>query len=193
MSREDRERWNHRYLDGDHTVADPDALRCPTGFRPFEDRLPTAGRALDVASGAGEGAVWLGTRGLDVVGVDVSSVAVDLAGRLAARHGVERRVQFVCSDLDDGLPPGPLVDLVTCHLFSAPGLDDQLVGRLVEGGLLAITVLSEVGAEPGAYRARPGELLERFGGLQILHHGEGDGTASLLGVVTGPIPSTRLD
>ncbi len=193
MSSEDRERWDARYLEGEHAVADPRSPSCPAGFRPFENRLPTTGTALDVASGAGEGAVWLGLRGLEVLGVDVSPVAVELATALADEHGVAHRLRFVSCDLDDGLPPGPPVDLITCHLFSAPGLDEQIVGRLADGGMLAITVLSEVGAEPGAYRAGPGELLERFGALHILHHHEGDGTASLLGVATGPHPPTRLD
>lgn len=193
MTADDRERWDRRYTDGEHVVADKSVARCPAGFRPFEADLPVEGGALDVACGAGEGAVWLAERGLNVLGTDVSSIAVDLAVALAVEHEVSDRARFVCSDLDDGLPPGPRVDLITCHLFSAPGLDEAILNRLADGGMLAVTVLSEVGAEPGAYRARPGELLDRFGALRILHHHEGEGTASMLGVVTGPHPPTRLD
>ncbi len=193
MTAADRERWDRRYIDGEHGVADKAVARCPAGFRSFENDLPVEGTALDVACGAGEGAVWLAERGFEVLGTDVSPVAVGLANTLADEHEVSGRVHFVCSDLDGGLPPGPPVDLITCHLFSAPGLDEQLVNRLADGGMLAVAVLSEVGAEPGAYRARPGELLERFGALEIRHHREGDGTASLLGVATGPHPPTRLD
>ncbi len=192
MSGADRDRWDARYLerqdDRERTVP-----TCPPGFGAFEERLPTRGAALDIACGAGDGALWLAERGLDVIGVDVSPVAVDLATAAATGRGLGDRVRFECSDLDDGLPVGPAVDLVTCHLFSAPDLDAQVIGRLAEGGMLAITVLSEVGAEPGLFRAGPGELLERFAGLEILHHEEGDGRASLLAIVTGPDSPGRLD
>lgn len=189
MSTGDRERWNERY----RTVPVPSDPAVPAGFAPVVELLPVRGSALDLACGVGAGAVWLAHRGLDVVGVDASDIAIDAARRLAATTGVEDRCRFSVHDLDVGLPPGPAVDLITCHLFSAPGLDAQVMGRLRSGGILAITVLSEVGGEPGPYRAKPGELTERFASLDIRHHREGEGTATLVGVVTGPMPTTRLD
>jgi len=83
-----------------------------------------------------------------------------------------------------------------CHLFSASALDEAMVGCLSPGGVLAITVLSEVGAGAGPFRASPGELLERFGRfdqLEVAHHHERDGVATLLGVAAGPQPLGRLD
>lgn len=52
--------------------------------------------------------------------------------------------------------------------------------RLAPGGLLAVAVLSEVGVGLGEFRARPGELRESFGKLEILDQGEGDGMARIL-------------
>jgi hypothetical protein len=68
-----------------------------------------------------------------------------------------------------------------CYLFRDPKLDEAMVDRLKPGGMLATGVLSEVGAEPGRFRARPGELRNAFGLLDILVEGEGDGMAWLIG------------
>jgi hypothetical protein len=55
-----------------------------------------------------------------------------------------------------------------------------MVERLAPGGLLAMAVLSEVGAGPGRFRAGPGELRNAFDRLRIEAHGEADGLAWLL-------------
>ena len=67
-----------------------------------------------------------------------------------------------------------------CHRFRDPRLDHAIVARLAPGGLVAMVVLSEVGAGPGPFRARPGELLEAFAGLDVVAHGEAGGEAWLL-------------
>jgi SAM-dependent methyltransferase len=193
VSIDDQQRWDRRYLDDAHTDNTAVGLEPPAGFAAVVGMLPAAGTALDLACGAGGGAVWLARRGLDVVGIDVSRVAVGLAEQLASSHGVEGSCRFVVHDFDLGLPETAMVDLITCHLFSAPDLDDAILGRLVPGGILAITVLSEVGGETGPFRARPAELLDRFGSLDVLHHHEAAGRATLVGVATGPPPSGRLD
>ncbi len=192
MSADDRQRWNERYRDAG-TLPTPAA---PAGVADVIPLLPMKGRALDVACGAGAGSVWLAMQGLAVVGIDGSDVAIDHATRLAAAHDVEDRCRFEVSDLDAGLPPGPKVGLVMCHLFSARALDEAMVSRLDPNGVLAITVLSEVGSGPGPFRARPGELLDRFGlfdQMEIVHHRELSGMATLVGVVAGPEPLGRLD
>lgn len=193
MSTDDQLRWDRRYLDGEHVGGKATDLDPPVGFAAVVGLFPTAGTALDLACGAGGGAVWLAQRGLDVVGIDVSPVAVGLAEQLASSHGVEGSCRFVVHDFDLGLPETAMVDLITCHLFSAPDLDEAILGRLAPGGTLAITVLSEVGGEPGPFRARPAELLDRFGSLDVLHHHEAEGRATLVAVATGPLPSGRLD
>ena len=52
--------------------------------------------------------------------------------------------------------------------------------RLRPGGLLAICVLSEVGATPGRFRAAPGELRTAFSTLDEIAAGEADGQAWLI-------------
>lgn len=52
--------------------------------------------------------------------------------------------------------------------------------RLAPGGLLAIAVLSEVGAAAGPFRAGCGQLRAAFAGLDVIAAGEGQGQAWLL-------------
>ncbi len=61
----------------------------------FAHRSP--GRVLDLGCGQGRNAVWLALHGHDVLGVDLSPVAVDQARELAAAAGVA--VTFEAADL----------------------------------------------------------------------------------------------
>jgi 2-polyprenyl-3-methyl-5-hydroxy-6-metoxy-1,4-benzoquinol methylase len=169
----DRERWDARHaVAGVGTPAPPDALRGRT------ELMPAGGRALDVACGRGTVAVWLAARGFAVDAVDVSPVALDAGRELAARKGVT--VRWWCHDLDAGLPVTGAYDVVVCQRFRDPARYPDLIARLAPGGLLVVTVLSEVGEGPGPFRAPAGELRTAFGGLEVLHHVERDGEASIV-------------
>jgi SAM-dependent methyltransferase len=176
VTEDDRRRWDERHA---NRAAAEVAL--PSRFAPHAHLFPRSGRALELACGRGGAAVWLAVRGLEVWAVDVSPVAVHLATELARGAAVADRCTFQVVDLDDGLPPGPSVDVVLCNRFRDARLDRAIVDRLVPGGLLAIAVRSEVGAGPGPYRARPGELLDAFRDLEVIESGEDDGEAWLLG------------
>ena len=74
------------------------------------------GRALDLGCGEGADAIWLGEQGWQVIGVDVSAVALERAGRHAAETGVADRVSFERHDLASSLPAGPF-DLVSAQFL----------------------------------------------------------------------------
>lgn len=176
MSEKDRIRWDAAYAD-----RQPDmAPALPQVFSAHAGLFPAAGSALDIACGTGRAAVWLAQRGLQVWGLDVSPVAITQAKQAAAFHRVAERCRLDVADLDEGLPAGPPVDVVLCHRFRDPKLYPALAARLRPGGLLAICVLSEVGAQPGRFRAAAGELEAAFAGLEALAAGECDGQAWLL-------------
>ncbi|MGA7096592.1 MAG: class I SAM-dependent methyltransferase [Acidimicrobiia bacterium] len=175
MSEEDRRHWDARYADCG--LAPIGVAKAPPVFAAHVDLLPTSGLALELACGRGRAALWLAERGMRVHGVDVSPVAIELARELTTLSGVADRCSFEVHDLDDGLPGGPPVDLLLCHLFRDPRLDQSIVERLKPGGILAMSVLSEVGAGPGRFRVPEGELREAFGGLDIEVEGESDGMA----------------
>lgn len=152
----------------------------PDVFRPYADFFPAAGSAVDLACGCGLNAVWLARRGMAVHGVDVSPVAIARARDLARDEGVADRCHFEVFDLDNGLPAGPSVDVLLCNRFRDRRLDEAIIGRLAPGGLLVVSALSEVGAEPGPHRAAAGELTRAFGVLEALGAGEGEGRAWLV-------------
>jgi 2-polyprenyl-3-methyl-5-hydroxy-6-metoxy-1,4-benzoquinol methylase len=179
MASADRVHWDERYAGVGATPLHE--VGPPRRFAAHDSVFPTSGRALELACGGGRSAVWLASRGLEVWATDVSPVAIGLARDLARRGGVGHRCHFAVADLDDGIPPGPPVDVVVCNMFRDPRLDHSIVARLVPGGLLAVATLSEVGAGPGHYRARAGELLEAFAMLDVIDSGERDGEAWLLG------------
>ncbi len=172
MAASDRERWDAR-----HAVVDAGSPTPPDALRGREELLPASGRALDVACGRGRVAVWLALRGFDVDAVDVSPAGLAAGAALAAAHGVS--VHWREADLDAGLPAGRY-DVVVCQRFRDPALYPALSAALTPGGLLVLTVLSEVGDEGGRFRAAPGELLSAFDGLEVLHHDERDGEATLV-------------
>lgn len=177
MTGGDRERW-----DGRHAAVAEVGPMPPDELRGREQLLPAGGRALDVACGRGGVAVWLAIRGFVVDAVDVSGVGLTAAGALAAAQGVAPGVRWWLHDLDAGLPDGCAgpYDVLVCQRFRDPRLYPRLVGRLRVGGLLVVTVLSEVGAEPGPWRAAPGELRAAFGGLAVLADREGRGEAGMV-------------
>lgn len=174
MSAQDRSRWDASYADRG-PVCEPGL---PAVFAAYAATFHVSGVALDIACGQGAAAVWLAQRGLDVTGFDVSAVAVGQARALAEQAGVA--AHFEVADLDDGLPPGPPVDVLVCHRFRDPRLYPALIDRLAPDGLLAICVLSEAGGPPGPFRAPAGELHAAFAGLDTVAAEEGDGQAWLL-------------
>jgi SAM-dependent methyltransferase len=175
---DDANRWDERY-DG-VTGAAPRAPEVLERWAGLECLVPSAGRCLDVACGTGGVALWLADRGLEVVALDVSGVAIDVLRR-AASTAPARRIDTRVVDLDDGLPDDLVdLDLVVCQRFRDPSLYGSFIDRLDHGGLAFVTVLSVVGAaEPGPFHAPAGELRRAFArdDCEVLHEFEGDGVA----------------
>ena len=147
--------------------------------------LPDGGLCLDVACGLGEQTVWAVEHGFDVVALDASATAIAALRAAADEQGVGDRVDARVVDLDDGLPADVTgaCRLVICQRFRSVGLYPALVDALEPGGVLVITVLSEVGAaSTGPFHAPRGDLIDGFGGLdaEILRHDEGGGEATLV-------------
>lgn len=175
----DRQRWDRRYRDTQPALV---GNRMPIAtFAALEEHFPRRGLCLEIACGQGRAAVWLARRGMAVRGVDLSPVAIAQARQLAVLNGVADRCHFEVRDLDDGLPETAEVALLLCHKFRDPRLYGAMIARLAPGGLLAIATLSSVGADPGRFRAPPGELRHAFAELEILGEGEQSGQAWLLG------------
>jgi SAM-dependent methyltransferase len=100
-----REDWDRRYA----AVENLWAAR-PNRFLVAEVSELPPGRALDLACGEGQNAIWLAGIGWDATGVDYSEVAIARARARAERDGVEAR--FVCGDLVSYVPDRGAFDLV---------------------------------------------------------------------------------
>lgn len=190
MSTDDATRW-----DDVHQQRDAPVPRPPDALAAASVDLPAYGRVLDIACGSGAVSAWLALQGLDVVGIDVSPVAIELATRLESElrndpsdqgdpgSGALGSLDFGVVDLDNGLPAGSF-DVVVCQRFRDPALYPSMVDALAPGGLLIVTVLSVVEHEgdPGPFRAVPGELVEAFGPhVDVLWSQEAGGQAHLVG------------
>ncbi len=116
--------------------------------------------------------------------MDVSPVGLDAGARQAA----DLPVRWWRHDLDAGLPTGCAgpYDVVVVQRFRDPALYPALAAALAPGGLLVVTVLSEVDEGPGPWRAAQGELRAAFPDLDVLVHAEANGEASLVGRRTSP-------
>lgn len=135
-----REDWDRRYTE--HEQAHEHLWSAaPNRVLVVEiDDLPP-GRALDLACGEGQNAIWLAAQGWDVVGVDFSEVAISRARARAEREGVD--VRFVCADLLEYAPERASYDLVLL-LFLHLGAAERrtVLGRATEalapGGTLLL-------------------------------------------------------
>lgn len=179
---DDAERWDARHREAaTATPQPPDALL----ERPdLVALIPTSGVALDVACGLGAQTLWLAGRGLRVIALDVSPVAIASVVDAAATAGMSDRIDAAVTDLDAGLPLEPgSVDVVVCQRFRQPALYPRFVDLLRPAGVGIVTVLSQVGADsPGMFHARRGELLAAFDrpDTNVLHHDEGAGQATVV-------------
>jgi SAM-dependent methyltransferase len=78
----------------------------------------TPRRVLDLACGQGRNAVWLAQQGHAVTAVDWSDVAIEQAGAIAAKAGVE--VEFLARDLLQWDPEPGVYDLVLLAYVQLP-------------------------------------------------------------------------
>ena len=174
----DAHRWNERYRG--RMTGDPAMPKGLGGVR------LERGRCLDVACGLGEQSLWAAQNGFRVIAIDGSEVAITALNSAAVRLGVRDRIETRVVDLDEGLPSdvGSSCALVVCERFRDPNLYEHLVYMLEPGGVLVITVLSQVGldGEAGPHHAPPGELVDAFREYDVVieRHVELDGEATLV-------------
>ena len=171
MAASDRAKWNARFQTGDHASDNPSAILVS-----LAPQLPAAGRALDVAGGAGRNSIWLAHRGFQVVLADVSDVALALAARRAQQSKVG--LATVQVDLEEEpLPAGPWQLILFVQYLQRPLLD-KCAGQLAPGGLLVVIHPTERNLERNArpsrrFLLRDGELPSLVSQLDVVHYEEG--------------------
>jgi tellurite methyltransferase len=170
----DRAHWDARYRAAGAALlfgAAPAPL-----LRRVARLLPRRGRALDLACGEGQNAVWLAARGLAVTGIDVSPVAIARARALARRRGV--RLSARVADLTRrGLRRG-WYDVVTCFHYLDRRLVPAIAAALRPGGVVVVEVATvrnlRLHPRPARrYCVAPGEVAGWFPGLETVRSFEG--------------------
>lgn len=164
VSDADRDRWNEKYRGTWRGRVSP-------FLEELAPRLPTRGRALDLAGGRGLNALWLARRGLEVTLLDISQVALAQAAEAARAGGLH--LDTVCADLDTApLPVGPF-ELVVCIYFLDRRLFARVPSLLGPGGLFVYVQPTRLNLErnpnpASRYSLEPGELRTLVQGLDVL-------------------------
>jgi SAM-dependent methyltransferase len=195
MSGIDREKWNQRYCDGAYA----ERTHPSVFLEHWLDSAP-AGRALDLACGAGRNALYLAQNGFEVDAVDISGEAIARGQSSARNLGVA--INWYEWDLDESplaLEPGYQLILVVRYVNLT--LVRELVSLLAPGGILLCeqhleTDAEVIGPSNPAFRVKPGELESALAGLQIIHLEEGlspepDGSLAALARVVARRQSSR--
>ena len=141
--------WNDSYASGDlpWDTDTPDPMLVQT----IESQTIALGRTLEVGCGTGTNAIYLAQHGLDVVGIDISPLAVEKAR--AKAHG---RCRFEAIDfLHEAAPGGPfqfVFDRGCFHTFDEDHerarFAQNVASALVDGGVW----LSLIGSTEGPPR-----------------------------------------
>src|SRR6266571_3451841 len=148
--------WNESYASGQlpWDTGQPDPLL--TEFVTSGGVLPS--RTLEIGAGTGTNAIWMAEHGFDVLGVDVSPLAVERAH--AKTEGRALRCRFAASDFLAAPPPdGPfqfVFDRGCFHVFDEPDERQQFAAQvaaaLAPGGLWLSLIGSTEGPARGSVR-----------------------------------------
>lgn len=167
-----REDWDRRYA----SVENLWAVK-PNRFLVAEVSELPPGRALDLACGEAQNAIWLASLGWEVTGVDYSEVAIAKGRARAERDGVQ--VELVCADLVSYEPQHAAFDLVVVLYLHIPaherrGVLERAASALAPDGTFVfvghdVTNMTDgVGgpSDPGLL-CTPGEIASELPGLEI--------------------------
>jgi SAM-dependent methyltransferase len=169
MSAEDRRRWDAKYS----SRVLPDAA-VPDAFLVEQTSSLAPRRALDLACGLGQNALWLCRQGWQVDAIDISLAGLALAAQFARQNA--QQVNWLAADLDEFVLPTDTYALITVFRF----LDRRRLPALIEqalepGGLLVYETFTNAELQrPGthlvsaAWTLRPGELPTLFPRLEVL-------------------------
>ena len=167
MPLSDARKWNQRYQEEKFK-----SFERPRPFLVENARyLPTGGLALDMAMGLGGNAGFLIERGLRVIGLDISSVAVSNA-KSRYPELMAAVVDLTCVHL----PPNTF-DVIINFYYLQRDLWPVYSRSLRQGGVLIFESLTLKMLEQSAdidpeYLLAPGELQQGFRDLKVLDYRE---------------------
>jgi 2-polyprenyl-3-methyl-5-hydroxy-6-metoxy-1,4-benzoquinol methylase len=149
----------------------------PAQFLVDNIALLPKGRALDVAMGAGQNAIYLAKMGFEVEAVDISPEAVSSALELARKSGVNLRTQVADLGNNYHIEKGAY-EVIICFNYLQRSLILQIKDGLRKGGMVVYETFIVDQARFGKpknpdYLLRHNELLDMFRDFRCLRYREG--------------------
>jgi tellurite methyltransferase len=178
VTQEDQRRWDKKWAAAGQPYLPHPLLVDNAGYL-------AGGSALDLACGRGQNAIWLAEHGYQVLGVDISPVALEAGRQEAAGRGLAKQVEFAVVDLDKWSPPPDAFDLVIVFRFLDRRLFRPIREAVRPGGLVYYSTRHQgvLAHDPQAnrrYLLEPGELAAAFCDWEILLDKEGAVDAALI-------------
>lgn len=166
MTHPDAKRWNERYAEEAQSWL---ARRPRQLLVDHAHLLPEDGLALDAAAGVASNGLFLAQRGLHVVALDVSEVALRLALNRARKRAV--RLEAAVMDLAHPWLPAHVFDVIVNFHFLERATFSVYGRALKPGGILFFEtfVKAEENAPHPDYYLDPNELRQAFSDFEILH------------------------
>ncbi len=161
--------WDKRYAQGQGMGRQPAAI-----LREHRELLPARGAALDVAMGSGRNALYLAELGLDVTGIDISTVAIDHCRQEAARRGLP--VNALVGDVTAYDFGREAYDLIVNLYFLERAIAPKLAEALRPGGVLVFETFTIAqmqlpgGPHDPSWLLHPAELPLMFRTLKKLYY-----------------------
>ena len=159
--------WDERYASGKYSSAEPHKLLVS-----LVEKLK-AGKALDLACGAGRNAIFLAENGWQVTAVDNSSAGLEIAKQRAKEKGL--KIDFRFADLEAGEfeIEENAYDLICDFYYLQRNLFAAMKKGIRAGGIIVSTIhIYGEGEDAGRFLLREGELKKFFAGFEILHYHE---------------------
>jgi 2-polyprenyl-3-methyl-5-hydroxy-6-metoxy-1,4-benzoquinol methylase len=174
QSYDTKSKWDQRYNKRNYIYGKRPAKFLAENF----DFIPKESSVLDMGMGEGRNAVFLATKGHKVTGIDISSVAVKKARKLAKENKV--KIKTVVGTLNKYQIAPQSFDVIICFYYVDHNLDKTLQTWLKPGGLLiyeAHTVEQLKHNENGktenkSYYLKSQELLTMFPNMKVLKYEE---------------------
>ncbi len=167
--------WDQRYSGNDLAYGE-----APNEFLvSMAALLPRVGQALDIGAGEGRNALFLASRGLNVLAVDQSEIGMQKASRLAAERRLKLRAQAV--DLHDFVAEPNSFDLISSIFVHLPAglrkeVHQSIVTWLKPGGVFVLEAYApdQLERDTGGPKDRSmlaslHEILGEIRGLTIEH------------------------
>lgn len=166
-----RSAWNNRYNKKSYVYGKSPAKFLAENF----DYIPRESKILDMGMGEGRNAVFLAQKGHNVLGIDISGVAVRKAKKLSKELGV--KIKAIEASLDKYKIKRESLDAIICFYYVDRNLLEKMKSWLKPGGIIIFEahnlkerVKKGHRKNPKEYYLKDGELLELFSGMRVLKY-----------------------